>query len=100
MSRLSRAYEAFHGVPPTRLRVIKIRLPKRAWVMGRMPRLDYIPSRGKHVGVQFYHRFGDHGEWFDENAKLPLLAASEDGNILIIIKDGAKFKITNRGIIG
>jgi hypothetical protein len=97
---MSRLYEEFHGAKPVRQRKIKINLPKRMWKLGRATRINYMPERpSKHAGTEFTHEFGDYGSFFDDR-NLPLVAVSEDGNMIVLIKDKSKYRVTKRGIIG
>ena len=100
-TRVVRAYYDFHGAKPVRERLISFSLPKRFWKMGLASGIRYLPERpSRHYGIEFEHSFGDEGYGVKKGARLPILAASEDGNVIILIKDRSKFKVTRRGIVG
>mgnify|MGYP001583615685 CR=1 FL=1 len=99
-TRVSRAYRAFHGAEPVRERRFSFTLPKRFWKMGLLEELRYSPEYpSQHKKVTFRHAFPDYGNGEEDGPK-PLLAASEDGNVLLVIRDRSKFKVGRRGIVG
>ncbi|MDP2729079.1 MAG: hypothetical protein Q8O55_01185 [Dehalococcoidales bacterium] len=105
MSRLGKAYKDFHDVEPTRETKVKQPEHKRAWAMGYITRIYYTPyylqedNPGIHKNTEFVHRFTDKGSGVTKE-DLPILAASDNGKDLIIVRGKSKYYITRRGIIG
>ena len=100
---MSDLYEKFHGAPPKTLKRVRVATPKegeKLVAIGRLIELVYEPfGSSKRKGVQYVHEMGDEGEG-KHNPEKPILAVSQDGKDLYIIKNGAKTRFSGRGILG
>jgi len=84
----SRAFEEFHGAPPSRRRRVFIPDPPReGWLLGRVLGVAYEAERDGEVN-KYMHEF--------RRKSAPLLVVSEDGKSLFFA-DG-KYSVTDRGI--
>jgi len=95
-------YESFHGSPPKGLRRVNLPVPPKGTklvMIGRLSALEYIPEKpSKLANTVYRHRMGDMGSMIMK--KKPILASDAAGKNLYIIPDGAKTRMTERGIIG
>lgn len=93
-------YEDFHGVPPARVRKMRLPVPKkgaRLIKIGRLLELTYLPEEpSQRVGTAFRHEFGDTGSVVLPDK--PILAT--DGEHFYIIPDKSKAYFEERGIVG
>lgn len=100
--RANEEYEDFHGKKPRRTRKINIPdLSGVGWVLGDLESLVYKPPNTSRRGkMRWEHEFGDYG-FGPKGKEKPLLVSSDDGNILLIVRDRSKFKVDpKRGIVG
>ncbi len=96
-------YEKFHGANPARVRSIEVDIPPAGTKLVKLGMLEsviYQPeSPSKLAGRHFEHKFGDYGYKFEGKNK-PILASSQDGSHLFILKSNSRFKFGERGIVG
>ena len=104
VDKASEAYRSFHQADPSKMKRVRIpEMPKAAWKLGRLLEVVYKPEGGSHRKDSAYdHKFGDFGDFRSLRfGKLkPILAVSEDGNQLLIIRDVSKYHVNERGIVG
>ena len=82
------AFENFTGAEVTHLDTFEVSPVRAAWAMGPVVSLSYMATRDGNT-YEFVHKFKEHCR--------PLLAASQDGNQLLIL--GGGYSITERGIV-
>lgn len=87
IDRAVKALENFSGGALRELEVYNVELPRAAWRLGILAQVNYIAERDGTV-YEFEHRFADESR--------PLLVASDDGSMLIIV--GGRYSVTDRGI--
>jgi len=93
-------YQAFHGSPPSNVKKVKVPNVKRAIKIGRLSALQYDPEPPSNLtGKRYLHDFGDYGYKFSGKNK-PILAVSQDGKQLLILRDKSDFVFNERGIVG
>ena len=94
-------YQRFHGTPPAKVLKVKFSPPKpgeKLVAIGFLEEVVYKPfGSSQRRGQLFHHQMGDTGNGI--NPERPILAVSQDGKRLYIIKNKAKTRMTERGII-
>lgn len=97
----SSLYQSFHGNPPSRLRKVKLPIPKegeRLLAIGRLISLVYLPyGSSQRKGTYFEHQFGDDGRRI--YPEKPILCTDSQGKHLYILPDKSGLYVNERGII-
>jgi len=89
MEKAAAAYRRFHGVEPKTMRK---GTGKRILIaLGQLREIVYQPRRGSRRGPAWFHKFG----------KGAILAATLDGDLVIVKDKGSRLKVNwDRGIVG
>lgn len=83
-----RALENFTGAPAEYLEAYYIDDAAAGWQLGELAQINYIATRDGQT-FEFEHRFRERSR--------PLLVASADGDMLLIL--GGGFRVTDQGIV-
>ncbi len=88
LARAKRLYEDFREERPKRARVIRVKLPKVAMIMGTLRAIEYDTTHGGKTHL-YKHTFAP-------GSRPLLVAASGRGKLFLV---GGRYHVTARGVV-